>query len=148
MGTDIDELDTPPGRVSTGSLPGRDTARRLIDAAHERYRGVEDGVVANYIPALATVNPDLFGVAVVAVNGDIHSVGDAAHPFTIQSISKAFVFALVLEAVGADEARRRLGVNSTGLPFNSVMADRAPARAGDEPDGEPWRDRDHQLDSW
>ena len=49
-------------------------------------------------------------------------MGDALHPFTIQSISKAFVFALVLDALGADEARRRLGVNSTGLPFNSVMA--------------------------
>ena len=68
------------------------------------------------------MSPDLFGVSVVATNGNIHSVGDALHPFTIQSISKAFVFALVLEAIGADEARRRLGVNSTGLPFNSVMA--------------------------
>jgi glutaminase len=68
------------------------------------------------------MDPDLFGIAVVATNGDVHSVGDALHPFTIQSISKAFVFALVLEAIGADEARRRLGVNSTGLPFNSVMA--------------------------
>ena len=81
-----------------------------------------DGTVASYIPALASVSPDLFGVSVVAANGNVHSVGDALYPFTIQSISKAFVFALVLEAIGADEARRRLGVNSTGLPFNSVMA--------------------------
>jgi glutaminase len=61
-------------------------------------------------------------VSVVGANGNVHFVGDALHPFTIQSISKAFVFALVLEAIGADEARARLGVNSTGLPFNSVMA--------------------------
>ena len=94
----------------------------MIEAAYERYRGVSDGTVASYIPALASVSPDLFGVSVVAANGNVHSVGDALHPFTIQSISKAFVFALVLEAIGADEARRRLGVNSTGLPFNSVMA--------------------------
>ena len=114
--------DEPAGRVSTGTLPEPDTARAIIDAAYERYRGVDDGVVASYIPALATVNPDLFGLAVVAANGNVHSVGDALHPFTIQSISKAFVFALVLEAIGADEARRRLGVNCTGLPFNSVMA--------------------------
>ena len=108
--------------VSTGRLPSADEARALIEAAHERYRGVADGTVASYIPALAAVSPDLFGISVVAANGNVHSVGDALHPFTIQSISKAFVFALVLEAIGADEARRRLGVNSTGLPFNSVMA--------------------------
>jgi glutaminase len=114
--------DDRPGHVSTGQLPSPDDARLLIDAAYERYRGVRQGAVASYIPALAAVSPDLFGVSVVAANGDIHSVGDAVHPFTIQSISKAFVFALVLEAIGADEARRRLGVNSTGLPFNSIMA--------------------------
>jgi glutaminase len=114
--------DEPTGRVSTGQLPGPDEARALIGAAYEHYRDVADGTVASYIPALASVSPDLFGVSVVAVNGNVHSVGDAQSPFTIQSISKAFVFALVLEAIGADEARRRLGVNSTGLPFDSVMA--------------------------
>jgi glutaminase len=108
--------------VSTGQLPSREKARASIDAAYERYREVPDGMVASYIPALAAVRPDLFGLSVVAANGNVHSAGDSLHPFTIQSISKAFVFALVLEAVGADEARRRLGVNSTGLPFNSVMA--------------------------
>jgi glutaminase len=114
--------DEPPGHVSTGQLPTPEAARRLIEAAHGRYRDVADGEVASYIPALASVSPDLFGVSVVAANGNVHSVGDALHPFTIQSIAKAFVFALVLEAIGADDARRLLGVNSTGLPFNSVMA--------------------------
>jgi glutaminase len=114
--------DEPAGHVSTGQLPRHDEARALIGAAYERYRGVVDGKVASYIPALASANPDLFGVSVVTANGSVHSVGDALCPFTIQSISKAFVFALVLEAIGADEARRRLGVNSTGLPFDSVMA--------------------------
>ena len=65
-------------------------------------------------------------------------------PFTIQSISKAFVFALVLEAIGADEARRRLGVNSTGLPFNSVMAIELSAGPHDEPDGQLRGDRHDQ----
>jgi len=114
--------DEHPGHVSTGQLPAPADARARIETAYERYRGVRDGAVASYIPALASVRPDLFGVSVVAANGNVHSVGDASWPFTIQSISKAFVFALVLEAIGADEARRRLGVNSTGLPFNSVMA--------------------------
>jgi glutaminase len=122
MTFDIAVGDEPPGRVSTGHLPTPDDVRMLIETAYERYRSVDDGTVASYIPALASVRPDLFGISVVGANGNVHSVGDALHPFTIQSISKAFVFALVLEAVGADEARRRLGVNSTGLPFNSVMA--------------------------
>ena len=110
------------GHVSTGQLPTPDEVRSLVDEAHARYRGVSSGQVADYIPALASVSPDLFGISIVGVNGRVHSVGDAEHTFTIQSISKPFVFALVLEALGADEARRRLGVNATGLPFNSVMA--------------------------
>ena len=114
--------EQPEAWVSTGQLPTPDQIRALIDEAHERYRGVDDGAVADYIPALGVVDPALFGVAVVGANGAEHSAGDAMHPFTIQSISKAFVFALVLETLGADDARDRLGVNSTGLPFNSVMA--------------------------
>ena len=72
------------------------------------------------------------------------ATGDATHPFSIQSVSKPFVFALVCDAIGHDEARQKLGVNSTGLPFNSVMADRAEHRADDEPDGQRRGDRDHQ----
>jgi len=119
------DLPAPSGsldHVSTGRLPTPDEARAIIEAAYERHRRVTDGEVASYIPALASVDADLFGLSVVASSGYVHSVGDARHPFTIQSISKAFVFALVLEAIGSDEARRRLGLNSTGLPFNSVMA--------------------------
>ena len=108
--------------VSTGHLPTPDEVRALLDDAYQRYRSVTDGRVADYIPALGAVSPDLFGVAVVGAHGNAYCVGDATHPFTVQSISKAFVFALVLDAIGADEARNRLGVNSTGMAFNSVMA--------------------------
>ena len=90
--------------------------------AHARFRGVDDGKVADYIPALAKVPRHLFGVCVVGVNGAVHEVGDTAHPFTIQSVSKPFVFALVCQAIGVEEARSKIGVNATGLPFNSVMA--------------------------
>jgi glutaminase len=61
-------------------------------------------------------------VCVVGINGVVHSAGDCEHEFSIQSVSKPFVFALVCQAIGAEEARSKLGVNSTGLPFNSVMA--------------------------
>jgi glutaminase len=109
-------------RVSTGALPRIDEVRRLVEEAHERYAGLDDGDVADYIPALASVDPALFGISVVGVEGGVVSVGDAGHPFSLQSVSKPFVFALVLQELGAERARELLGVNSTGLPFNSVMA--------------------------
>jgi glutaminase len=111
-----------PSAVSTGSLPSAEHVRSLLEDAYERYRHLDDGVVADYIPALARVSPSLFGACIVSTGGAEVSVGDADHEFTIQSISKPFVFALVCEAIGAEAARERLGVNSTGLPFNSVMA--------------------------
>ena len=73
-------------------------------------------------PGLANVDPSLFAVSIVGVGGGSFSVGDASHLFSLQSISKAFVFALVCDAIGHEEARRKLGVNATGLGFNSVMA--------------------------
>jgi glutaminase len=108
--------------VSTGALPDRGEVARVVADAYDSYRHLDEGTVADYIPALATVDPALFGVSVVGVYGEVVSVGDAAHPFSIQSVSKPFVFALVLQAIGAERARELLGVNSTGLAFNSVMA--------------------------
>ena len=80
------------------------------------------GKNADYIPALASVPSQLFGVCLVGVSGTCYGVGDHRRSFTIQSISKPFVFALICQAIGEEEARRLLGVNSTGLPFNSVIA--------------------------
>jgi glutaminase len=64
----------------------------------------------------------LFGVCVAGTTGNVYSVGDAEYEFAIMSVSKPFVFALVCESLGAEETRDRLGVNSTGLPFNSLEA--------------------------
>ena len=108
--------------ISTGSLPDPAVVAQLLTEAHERYRGVETGHVADYIPALAKASTDWFGLSVVGVKGAEHSVGDSGVEFSIQSISKPFVFALACEALGQDVVRRRVGVNNTGLPFNSVMA--------------------------
>jgi glutaminase len=117
-----DPTSTEPHRVSTGALPRIDEVRELVTEAHARYADLDDGQVADYIPALASVDPALFGISVVGVEGGVVSVGDAGHPFSLQSVSKPFVFALVLQELGAERARELLGVNSTGLPFNSVMA--------------------------
>ena len=109
-------------QVSTGALPDFVAVRDLLAAAHRTYRDVGDGVVADYIPALAQAAPELFGIAVAGVGGRVAGVGDSTHAFTIQSVAKPFVFALVCETLGHREVRERLGVNATGLPFDSVMA--------------------------
>ena len=109
-------------RASTGDLPSMPRVAELMAQVHERYAGLDKGAVADYIPILAAANPKWFGLALVGVNGGAHAVGDADIQFSIQSISKAFVFALVCEAIGHEAVHARVGVNNTGLSFNSVIA--------------------------
>jgi glutaminase len=113
-------VETP--YVSTGRLPSPDVARALVFEAHERFRTNRDGRASDIYPAFANVPQDLFGLCVVGVSGATYASGDWDIPFSIMSVSKTFVFALVLQVLGADAARRRLGVNATGLPFNSLAA--------------------------
>jgi glutaminase len=68
------------------------------------------------------VQSELFGICVVGTSGNVYAVGDAEHEFSIMSVSKPFVFALVCQAIGPEEARQKLGVNATGLAFNSLGA--------------------------
>jgi glutaminase len=110
------------GHVSTGHLPDGSVVDRRLAAAHARLAANDAGEVATSIPALARTPPDLFGACIIGVDGSTHPVGDAAVPFSIQSVSKPFVFALVCDAVGADVARQHIGVDATGMPFHSVMA--------------------------
>src|SRR3954469_20595736 len=109
-------------RVSTGELTRSEEIRDVVTDAYERFRLNSDGTVADYIPVLAGALPDWFGISLVGVRGRSFEVGDVGTAFSIQSVSKPFVFALVCEAIGYGEARRRLGVNSTGFPFDSLMA--------------------------
>jgi glutaminase len=108
--------------ISTGKLPAADRVKALVHAAHDRYRSNDAGDNADYYPALAQVSRQLFGICIVGVNGAVHAAGDAWAPFTIMSVSKPFMFALVCQVVGVEQARQKLGANSTGLPFNSLMA--------------------------
>lgn len=123
MFTDI-EVDEAAAQsaISTGHLPAEQEVGTLIEEAYQRYKALDEGKVADYIPALGRTPRGLFGVCVVGINGRVFAAGDTAHEFSIQSVSKPFVFALVSQAIGCEEARRKIGVNSTGLPFNSVMA--------------------------
>jgi glutaminase len=92
----------------------------LVDEAYERYKSVSEGENSSVYPALARVPSDLFGICVVGTSGNVYAVGEAEHEFTIMSVSKPFVFALVCDAVGVETVRERVGANATGLPFNSL----------------------------
>lgn len=106
--------------VSTGQLPPSDQVARLVTDAHQRFEAVALGQNSQVYPALARVPSHLFGICVVAVDGRVVAVGDAEHEFTIMSVSKPFIFALICDLIGATGARERLGVNATGYAFNSL----------------------------
>ena len=107
--------------VSTGDLPHPEIIRQQLEIAHQRFGQNDEGDNARVYPALAGVPRDLFGLCLAGVTGSMHQVGDAEVPFTIMSVSKPFVFALVCNALGSREVREHVGVNATGLPFNSVI---------------------------
>lgn len=108
--------------VSTGSLPPPEAIERLIDEAHARFRTESAGTPSQVYPALAAVPAGLFGICVAGVTGRIYTTGDAAYEFTIMSVSKPFVFALICQHLGPEQVRKEVGVNGTGLPFNSIEA--------------------------
>ncbi len=99
-----------------------DRIAEAVAAAHARHRHNHRGKNASYIPALAKVDPKLFGVCVATVDGQTFSAGDAGREFALESISKVFTAALAMEQVGPREFRRKLGADPTGAAFNSVLA--------------------------
>lgn len=114
--------DAEASYVSTGHLPSPDMVKALVSDAYELYKSNTEGSNSQVYPALAKVPSKLFGVCVIATNGNIYAAGDAEYEFSIMSVSKPFVFALVCQSLGAEEVRKKLGVNATGLPFNSLTA--------------------------
>ena len=108
--------------ISTGHLPESEMVQRLVSEAHTRFKSNADGQNSQVYPALARVPSELFGVCVVGTSGNVYSAGEVDYPFSIMSVSKPFVFALVCEAIGPEEARDRLGANATGQAFNSLGA--------------------------
>jgi glutaminase len=111
-----------PPFVSTGRLPPSEVVADLIRQAHRRYAPDDRGSLSTVYPALTRVPPGLFGVAATGTAGDSYAAGDADVRFSIMSIAKPFVFALVCDALGVEQARRAIGVNATGRAFNSLAA--------------------------
>jgi glutaminase len=92
----------------------------LLDEAHQKFATNTDGQNSQVYPALSRVDTGLFGIAIVGTSGNVYEAGDARHEFSIMSVSKPFVFALVCEIIGVEEARAKIGVNATGYAFNSL----------------------------
>ena len=94
--------------------------QRFLTGCYEEFKSDDSGAVADYIPELKRANPAHFGVALVTIDGHVYEVGDSAVPFTIQSVSKAFVFALALDMVGEERVAAAIGVEPSGEAFNSI----------------------------
>jgi glutaminase len=108
--------------VSTGALPADERVAAIVGEAHERFRDNREGELSDVYPALARVAPEQFGICVVGTRGSVYAAGDAGAEFTIMSVAKPFVFALICDVLGPGALRRRIGVDATGLPFNSLHA--------------------------
>jgi glutaminase len=110
------------GYVSTGHLPPARQVQATVDEAYRLYRAETSGTASQTYPALARVPGDLFGICVAGVEGSAFRAGDSKHEFTIMSVAKPFVFALVCQVLGAEPVRQKLGVNATGLAFDSLTS--------------------------
>jgi len=110
--------------VSTSSLRAQAPAdiQKAVDAAYAKYQNLQEGKNADYIPALAKVDPKLFGIAVVTADGKVYTAGNVATEVSIQSISKVFTAAQVIQEQGLDSIAKRIGVDATGARFNSIIA--------------------------
>jgi len=110
------------GGARAAPAPAPDPVAAAVDAAWEKYRGLDEGKNADYIPALAKVDPKLFGIVLVTADGKVFQRGDVMAPFSIQSISKVFTLASVLETSGPKAVLEKIGVDATGQVFNSIVA--------------------------
>ena len=138
LGADERPADlTPHERISTGTSRPRARYGRWSPPGYEHYRHLDEGSVPDYIPALAKAPPDAFGVCVAGVHGRLFAIGDAEQEFTIQSISKLFVFALVCDALGPrGGAAQAGGQQPPACPFDSVMGIELNDGPHHEPHGE------------
>lgn len=93
-----------------------------IDNAYAKYKDLKEGKNADYIKELATVDPNIYGIAIVTADGQVFYKGDLDSHVSIQSISKVFTVARVIEEQGAKAVMDKIGVDATGLRFNSIVA--------------------------
>src|SRR5947207_15894139 len=93
---------------------------RFLERCRKDFANEDSGAVADYIPELCKADPAHFGISLATLDGHVYEVGDSNIPFTIQSMSKPFVFALALDTLGAARVESAIGVEPSGDPFNSI----------------------------
>jgi glutaminase len=119
------EAQAAPKASSTKTspvAPQRERIQAIVQEAYNKFKSDTRGKNADYIPALAQVNPNLFGIAVVGTNNQVVTVGDVKSTFSIQSISKVYSMALAMEEQGVDKVFEKIGSEPTGRAFNSPIA--------------------------
>ena len=94
----------------------------IAEQAYQKFKSEKAGDVADYIPALAKYSPDNYAVVIATVDGKIYSAGDKDKLFPLESLSKVFTLAMVMDQQGSEVVLEKLGANATGLPFNSGLA--------------------------
>ena len=104
------------------ALRAQSNVQSAVNAAHTKYQNLREGKNADYIPALAKVDPNLFGIAVVTADGRVFTAGDVKTEVSIQSISKVFTMARVIQDQGPESIEKRIGVDATGMRFNSIVS--------------------------
>jgi glutaminase len=108
--------------IVTVTAQQRPDPQTAVNNAFNQFRTLKEGKNADYIPALAEVDPNLFGIALVTVDGRVFTAGDVKTEVSIQSISKVFTMAQVIQEQGPDSIEERIGVDATGARFNSIIA--------------------------
>jgi glutaminase len=115
-------LSTPGASVARNADFSETQLEKVVSQAYNKYKDLKEGKNADYIPILATVPSDLFGVIIVTRDGKVYAKGDVDYKFSIQSVSKPFTASLVMQQQGPDALADNIGVEPTGLPFNSKIA--------------------------
>src|SRR6202048_2659304 len=110
----------PAASESAGWASSKPPLLRFLDRCYQDFLHETGGAVADYIPELGKADPDHFGIGLATLDGPVYEVGDTKIPFTIQSMSKPFVFALALDTLGAGRVESAIGVEPSGDPFNSI----------------------------
>src|ERR1700692_651748 len=119
-GQGMNEPHPVPVDKSSGWAALKSPLLRFLDTCHADFSAETGGTVADYIPELGKADPDHFGIGLATIDGHVYEVGDTRIAFTIQSVSKPFVFALALDTLGAEQVERAIGVEPSGDPFNSI----------------------------
>jgi glutaminase len=96
--------------------------QRIVNDAYDRFKNDQGGKNADYIPALAKVDSKMFGIALVTPDGHVYTAGDVSSEVSIQSVSKVFTMARVMQQSGEKAIEDNTGVDATGQPFNSIVA--------------------------